>query len=158
MKRRLSFLLILVLILGTAALTACGGESARKRAISGGEFESQMESAGFTVYNITDQYDYTEAVVEVLIAKAAAYQIEFYDMATADDAITAFDANKEDFKSASASKSSEAEVSFGNGARYAVTASGMYMLVSRVGNTFLYLNVPEQYKNEVVGLVKDLGY
>ena len=142
-----------VLLLGAFLLTACGSQ----KAITGDEFTSKMEAAGYAVYDISDQYS-ADIIYQALIAQKDDYQIEFYDLITTDDAISAFDYNKSDFESLQGTSAKNTNVEFSNGGRYTLTIDGSYKLISRIDNTFIYLDVPEKYKDDVVKVLKELGY
>lgn len=153
MKRFLKMGVWAALLIGAFLLTACGSQ----KAITGDDFLDKMEAKGYEVFDISDQYS-ADIIYQALIAQKDDYQIEFYDLMSTDDAISAFDYNKSDFESLQGAYTKNTNVEFKNGARYTLTIDGSYKLISRIDNTFIYLDIPEEYKNEVVKVLKELGY
>lgn len=117
-----------------------------------------MTDEGYQIVDVTDQYkeDFVENVS--IAVKDDKYQIEFYDLNSESKAKTAYKANVEKFKELKGSSSTETNVTLGNYSTYKLTADGKYCVVSRIGDTFIYINVPSDYKTEVNDALKKLGY
>ena len=79
-------------------------------------------------------------------------------METEQQAKIAFEQNKAAFESESGPASSRYENNGLNFSVYAQTSNGKYSYVCRVGQTFVYANVPEQNKDAVKSAIKSLGY
>lgn len=143
-----SFCLILLL-----TFTGCGN----KTSISTSDFKSTMEDKKFTVQDATDQFE--KGVVEqVYLALNDNYQIEFYKTVDESQAITAFNQNKSNFESTSSSSKVETNVSLGNHSKYTLKSGGKYMVISRIDDTFIYLNVDEKYESEIDGILDNWDY
>ena len=148
--KKLMMVLLLLLLVG---VVACG----KKVALTADEFKSKMETKGYEVLDITDQYD--EGTIEAaLIAMKDDYQIEFYVVNNDEQAIRAYNQNKDYFEELKVSGSIETETSVTKNAKYTLTSAGRYMVVARVDNTFLYADVDSTHKSEVSDDIKDLGY
>lgn len=55
-------------------------------------------------------------------------------------------------------KSMETNVTLGNYSTYKLTTDGKYCVVSRIGDTFIYIDVPSDYKTEVNDAFEKLRY
>ncbi len=155
MKKRSKVLWISVLILGLI-LVGCGKA---KEAATVVDFNTHMESAGFTITDATDQYP-EGAVEAVSIAMNDNYKIEFYIVPSTEQAEGAYATNKatiEGMKEQS-TFSSEKSVGLSNYANYHLTTDDGYYVVSRIENTFLYITAPVAHKDEIAELVSGLGY
>lgn len=133
-----------------------------KKALSSEDFKTKMEEKGFTVQDATHQlssYSYINKVY-LAISSNSTYQIEFYDLATEDDAINFFNNNKSLFEKSKSNDSGDASsnVNLKNYTKYVLISGGRYKVVSRINNTVIYLNVEETNKDEVKQILKDLGY
>ena len=146
-------ILILILVLSMIAMTGCTGRTA----ITVEEFSEKMKEQGLTIIDATNQFE-EGAVESVTIAMTDIYQIEFYVVSSEDQAISAFEENKEYFESVISNSSSNASVSMGNYSEYSRTTDDAYFAISRVGNTFVYIEVPKENKEAVIDLLDLLGY
>jgi hypothetical protein len=153
-KKRLLVFSLLVFIL---ALSSCG-IFAPRTALTADEFKSKMEEAGYIVTNAKDQFDAGMVDDVLLAAKDGHYQIEFFIVPTVDQAKAAFSENKTGFEEIDESGASTLN---GNGSNYAYyrksTADGYYV-VSRIENTFIYVDASSDFKDEIKGILKELGY
>ena len=131
----------------------------KKTVITAEIFTTKMENNGYTVTNISDQYKSYDYVENVLIAQSEdGYQVEFYDLASKDDAKKLFNNNRSTFEELNEGSSTEVSVNMINYSTYALTSGDCYMYISRVDDTFLYVKVNEQYKANVKDIVEELGY
>ena len=150
--RKTVFILMLFLVLFTSA---CGAKA--RTPITAEEFVRKMETAGFTLVDATDQFE--EGQVEsVHIAVGENYQVEFYIVPSVEQAKRAFAENKGDMEAAKGSASSNKTVQLANYSSFSQTSDGIYSLVSRTDNTFIYVNTESEYKKEISDIIKDLGY
>jgi len=152
MKTLKNSMLFAVLTIMMIAFTGCGD----KTALTPDQFKSKMESKGFTVQDATDQFE--GKVDKVYIALNKNFQIEFYSVASKDQALGAYNQNKRSFEDTKSAGSTETESNIGNNSKYTLNTNGKYKVVSRIDTTFIYINVPSTYKTEVNTLLKDLGY
>ena len=119
-----------------------------------------MQNLNYFVQDATSQFEEYDYVKEVYISaqKELEYQIEFYELNTEQDAISSYNINKSKFEAKKSSTSTYTEVALGNNSKYTLTSNGQYMVVSRIENTFIYVHVDEEYKDEVKKILKELGY
>ena len=69
-----------------------------------------------------------------------------------------FTTNKLDFESKKTDNNVETSASMKNYDTYSLTNNGEYSYLSRVDNTFLYVNVKQEFKDKVKDFVDKLGY
>ena len=69
-----------------------------------------------------------------------------------------FNKNKQTFEEYSTSGSKTTSIEIGNYTKYTLETDSYYMLLTRVDNTFLYVRVPIEYKEQALEVIKDLGY
>ena len=145
---------MLALLFCVILLVSCGGP---KTAISVETFDAKADEAGFTVVDATEQFDESD-VVSVHIAMGTGYHIEFYVVPTEQQAIAAYNQNKAIFEAAKGSTSSHSDVNLSNYSKYTQTSAGTHSVISRIDNTFIYVNADESYKSEINDFLKEIGY
>ena len=155
-KKRYLLILNAFVVLTMICCTGCGN----KTAITTEKFSSTMQEKGFYITDVTEQFSAYEFVNAVTIATEPSgnYQIEFYDLADTENAIASFNTNKETFEQYKGSSSTESSVDVNNHSSYSLTSNGKYMCVSRIDNTMIYVDVPENFKKEVKEIIDKLGY
>lgn len=136
---------------------ACGMLK-NKEAIDGDDFTEFMEDEGFTVEDITSEYDEEDGVEAVIIAYNDDYQIEFYIVETIRQAKSAYTQNKDDFEDMKGSGSSNVEVNIANYSKYTQKSDGTFSVISRIENTFIYLEADDKYQDDIEDYLKELGY
>lgn len=152
-KNLISLVLCALLIL---TITGCKD----KKLITADEFKKNMESNNYIVQEATDQfskYDYVEKVY-IALSSDSSYQIEFYQLSDDNYATKFYINNKTIFEKSKASKNLETSVSIANYSKYTLQTNGKYKVISRIGNTAIYLNVDTKYKEDVKNILKKLGY
>jgi hypothetical protein len=150
--KKVIFLFLLALVLTSAG---CGFKN--RTPLTADEFVTKMEAEGFTLVDATDQFE--PGIVEaVQLAVGEDYQIEFYVVPTVEQAQRAFEQNKADFEAAQGSSSSHKSVEVKNYSYYSQTSAGLYAVVSRTDNTFIYVVADAEYKKEINEILSDLGY
>lgn len=157
------FILILVAIIVIAGIivgVVIINKNLNKEPITVSEFKNIMEDKDFEIMDAKDQfedYDYIEKVY-LALEEDYEYQIEFYKLDEEDDAINFYNTNKRIFEDSKSSASAETSVSMGNNSKYTLATGDKYKVVSRIENTVIYLNVDEEYKDEVKDILKEIGY
>ena len=149
--------LVVDIIMGAVFVKVLGK---KKTAISASDFKSTMEDKDFYITDAKSQFsgaDYIEHVY-VAVSEDYGYQVEFYEMTDEDDAVSFFNDNKEIFEDSKGSGSSETSTSLKNYSKYTLSTNGKYKVVSRIDNTVIFLNVDDEYKDEVKDLLNELGY
>ena len=159
MKRFIKFGVVLLIMLGAfIGLTACQNQ----KAISGEEFQSVMEERGYTVTDITDSSG-TEAnaafMAEMLDSSGnSSYNIRFYVFDTEDEAIDIFGQAKDSFSIYEDDEATIKNTESGSLQRYTLLGQGYYTLITRIGNTLLFTDSLDTYKEDIIATAKALGY
>jgi hypothetical protein len=100
-KKGIAVLLVLLTVV------ICGCNSGVS--ITSDEFQAKMAAAGFEIIDAFDQFDGGD-IEAAFIAANDDYQIEYYIVTTVEQAIAAFNENKNTFESAKAGSSSYVSV------------------------------------------------
>lgn len=69
-----------------------------------------------------------------------------------------YESNRYVFKNSKGNITSETSVSLKNYSKYTLSSNGKYKVISRIGNTLLYLNVDSTYENTIKDILKQIGY
>ncbi|MDD8049402.1 MAG: hypothetical protein PHH04_07425 [Thomasclavelia sp.] len=128
-----------------------------KEVLSVKDFETITTKEGFTYYDITSQYSYSY-LKNVSIAKNSTYQIEFYQYDTSSRAKSSFDNNKDNLENDASGSKTTKSTNLKNYNTYSITDSYSYGYLCRVENTMIYVNTKKAYKDDVVKVLKKLGY
>ena len=145
---------LIVFVSAVFLLTCC----MNKESISPSEFKSTMESLDYEVHDATNQFSNYDYVKQVYIALNDDYQIEFYELSDEEKAEGFYKTNKSIFEGEKESGYSQFNSSMGNYSKYTLKTGGKYKVVSRIDNTVIYLNIDEEYKDKVKGILEELGY
>lgn len=152
MKKVRAVAVIVLLAICMLSLVGCKNKTALKAE----EFKTIMEGKEFIIEDVTTQF--TEETVEtVYIAVADNYQIEFFTLPTEKQADAAYEENKakfEELKEGGTYTSTQTS----NYGKSTLTSEDSYMTVSRIANTFMYVNSEAKYKDEIEELLEELGY
>lgn len=130
-----------------------------KESITAREFASMMDDEDYEIVNVTSQYE-SYGIDEAYLAVESNqdYQMEFYELSSESKAKSMFESNKEYFEDRAGSSKITSSYSFGNYNVYSLTSNGDYMYICRIDNTLLYIDVDDEYKDEVKDIVEELGY
>lgn len=140
-------IMMIFLILG------CG----KKDPVTAEKFKNIMNSNGYTVVDITSKYSPSQ-INNVMIAQKDGYQIEFFDVKNIDIAVSSFNTNKDKFEKSKGNAAIQTSKSVGNSSRYTLKANSKYKVVSRIENTFIYINAPSEKVDEIDTILKKLNY
>ncbi len=135
-------------------MTACSSKT--PQTVSG--FTEVMETADFEVQDVTADTETNGLATTVLIAVGENYQIEFYELTDSETGEGVFYNNKQLFTDEHSVTTMSSEVTSGNYDYYAFNADGNFHMIARVDNTMLWCEAAKEYKDEIVELVKTLGY
>ena len=69
-----------------------------------------------------------------------------------------FNLNKDVFEKIKGNTAAETSVNLKNYSVYTLSTDSKYRVLSRIDNTVVYINVDKQYKDEVKGILEELGY
>ncbi len=131
-----------------------------KTSITASSFKNSMEQKGYIVSDANSQiseYDYIKQVY-VAVDSDYSYKIEFYELSDENYAMNFYNTNKSIFESSKGNASAETSAGLKNYSKYTLSSNGKYMVVSRIDNTVVYLNVDDSYKDTVNNLLNELGY
>ena len=160
MKKILIIVVIAAFVVGGVVLfTAFKSINKEKTSITADDFNTIMESNGYTMAETTNLFaEYGNFMTKSYAAQKNDYQIEFYQLSSEEDAISMYNTNKEKFELQKADASATTSVSINNYARFSLTANGKYKYVSRIDNTLIYVDVAATYKKEIKDIMDKIGY
>lgn len=124
------------------------------------EFKSTMQDKGYTIIDAKKQFENYDYIKSAYIAMSSngEYQIEFYKMSDEKNATNFYEHNKSKFESSASSPESTSYINMNKYSKCTILANGDYMVVSRIKDTVIYLNVDARYKNQIKDLLKEIGY
>ncbi len=156
MKQFKIFFLFVLSFLVLFTVTGCGN----KTAISAEDFKTKLEDKGYSIQDASNQFNDDTQVQKVYLAidSDSKYQIEFYEFDNEENATEFFNLNKHNFENTKTVTVYEASSSVGNHSKYTLISNNKYKVVSRIGNTAIYLDVDDSYKEDVKKLLKELDY
>lgn len=152
MKKKLS--LIALLAMFVLLITGCGTKEVKTT----DDFTALAESKDMEVVDVYQQFASAGIIKEATVARNDDWQVEFYVLTDDASAEGMYETNVGIFESRKGSSSSHSSVDMENYSSYALTSDGSYMYVIRVDNTVLYLDVEEEFKEDVQEFVEELGY
>ena len=131
-----------------------------KISITASDFKNSMEQKGYAITDANSQFSQYDYVKQVYIASSNDYsfQIEFYELSDENYAMNFYNNNKSKFETSKGNASAETSASLKNYSKYTLSSNGKYMVVSRIDNTVIYVNVNDNYKDTVKDILKELGY
>ena len=148
-------LIAFVLVMTLAALTSCS-----KDAVSTADFIKAAEKHGC----ITEDYTDTESATDEHKALTAAinekdgWVIGFHEFKEESKAEQYFTMCKKEFLALEQGGSATTSSSGSNFDTYSLSSGGFYMYASRIANTVIYINVPNDCKDAVKAVVEEIGY
>jgi hypothetical protein len=131
-----------------------------KISITASSFYTTMSQKGYSVQDASSQFSGYNYVKQVYIAVSEdySYQIEFYELLDDSYATSFYNNNKSIFESSKGNASTETSASLKNYAKYTLTSNGKYMVVSRIDNTVIYVDIDDNYKENVKDILNEIGY
>lgn len=156
MKQFRKVFTLAAVLAGMLLLTGCS----KKNPMSAEDFSAAMEEKGYTVTDITSQYESYQVIESALLAvnSDGSYQIEFYVLSEEKWAVNMYQKNVEIFQEQKSSVAVESSVDIGNHSRYNLVSGGSYMLVSRIDNTLIYVKADGSHSDEIKEALKGTGY
>lgn len=147
------FLIPITLILGLVIMNI------GREPLSAEEFTLRMEAEGFEVRDISYQFEDSERVELVLAVSSDYFSLEFAIFYTNRYALMAYSGNRDALERASRhTSSSHSHISMPNFNRYAITFAGSYIVVSRIENTFIYVETSRENRSDMNRILRMLGY
>lgn len=163
-----SVIILIVSLSIAAALLICVGIAMlfinlnkEKTPISAERFTSSMTQKGYVVQSSKQQFAAYDYIKNSYIAapQDLSYKIEFYELTNEEYANAFYENNKSIFENSKGGVvTSSLNLNGKNWSKYALSSEGKYKVVSRVGNTAIYLNVDNNYKDIVNKLLDEFGY
>jgi len=131
-----------------------------KTSITASSFYTNMSQKGYSVQDASSQFADYNYIKQAYIAASNdySYQIEFYELLDDSYATSFYNNNKSIFESSKGNASAETSVGLKNYSKYTLSSNGKYMVVSRIDNTVVYVNVDDNYKDTVKAILDELGY
>lgn len=134
------------------------GCTMEKEAITSDEFAAHMQELGFEIVDVTNQMDGQVESAVLALGEDAAYQLEFFEVSTEEQAESAYAQNKATFEMEKGSASTSFTGSGKNFHVYSQKSDGWFSYVCQVERTFLYARVPAEHQDTVEEAAKALGY
>lgn len=151
-------LLLICITLIACCLTGCFSKTAQTEA----DFGKIMREAGFEIKVMTGNSNSNgmanNYAKSILVAENDNYEIEFYCFKGAETAKSVFDNCRSQFDNQHPTNRATSKVNQGNYNYYAITADGEFHMISRVDDTILRCEADKEYKKEIIGYAKELGY
>jgi len=159
MKKTLLIIGIIIVALAAIGFVGFNMLNKEKTPITADTFNFTMQSKGYIMTDSTWQFaQYENYMTKSYIAQKAGYQIEFYELSSVENAIDMYNTNKLIFELQETDASVSTTASMKNYSKYSLSTNGKYKYLSRIDNTFIYVDVDESYKDTVKDLMKELGY
>ena len=161
MKKKIIILIVIVIIVIIAILgVVFFNLNKEKTSITASSFYTTMSEKGYTVQDANNQFSDYDYIEQVYIAadKDRNYQIEFYELQDDSHATSFYNNNKSIFESSKENNSVETNTELKNYAKYTLSSNDKYMIVSRIDNTVIYVDVDDDYKDTVKSILDELGY
>jgi len=153
MKKYVSVFLLLLIF--CTVLAGCG----KKEPINAESFNDIMTDKGYLVLDSAELYDADTSILESsYIAVGDGYQIEFLEFKKEKDAKYSYGLNVEKFKSNKGSSHLSSSKDFFNYSTFNLTSDDHFYIVSRIDNTLIYSEAPEEFKDEIKKVFEELGY
>ena len=152
MKKKLLFVLIL---LSTLFITGC----TTKETLEPNQFKTQIEKKGFIVVDQTSAVIHLNADLTysyIATTPDQRYAVEYYSF-NGESGAQAFYAQKHADVTATGGQVSS-ELNQGNYQKYTLNHNGKYTVISRISNTVLFVHADKNYMEEIIIVVKDIGY
>jgi len=110
-----------------------------------------MEQKNYIITDATSQFSQYSYVDQVYIAgdNNYNYQIEFYELSDESNAIGFYNNNAANFQARKGKSAAQTNINGKNFSKYTLSSEGKYMVVSRIDNTVIYIDVDSSYKDEV---------
>ncbi len=153
---RKSIILVFLCVISLFLVTGC---DITKKAITTNDFKNITEKKGLFSVDVKEQFKDLDYIKEATVAASQeGWQLEFYVLSDADQAKSMYNKNYKifsDYKSSNA-KSTKMEVL--NYTKFTLETSDFYRALTRVDNTFLYVEVPIKFKDKAKEIIEELGY
>lgn len=157
MKKSKSVFLLLLCVVIVSIFTGCQN----KVTITSDFFKSTLESKGYQLSDITEEYDDYGIQTEVLMAvdsEEINVEFQFHQMIGEEEAQTRFYDNKKFWDEKEGERSRCTELSAANYDKYTLQIDGEYVVFSRVADTLIIVHTSSEYRDEVKEILDSIGY
>lgn len=160
MKKTEIIAIIVAVIIAVIMGVIIVNSNKEKTPITASDFYTTMSQKGYSLRDANSQYSSYNYIKQVYLAisKDYSYQIEFYELLDDSYATIFYNTNKSNFESSKGNAVAETNVELKNYSKYTLLVNDKYMVISRIGNTVMYVNVDNDYKDTVNSLLDELGY
>lgn len=160
MKKTLIIVIIAVVLILAIVGVIFINLNKEKTSITASAFYDIMSQKGYIVQDAKSQFSDYDYITQVYIAASEdySYQIEFYELSDDSYATSFFNNNKSIFESSKGNASAQTSVALKNYSKYTLSSNGKYMVLSRIDNTVVYVNVDDTYKDSIKTILDELGY
>ena len=129
-----------------------------KVSITATEFASFMEDKDYLVQEVTNQFVQAAGIKKGYVAGNSDFKIEFYELVNDEQAISMYNTNKAKFETMETGNYIRTHKEINNYGTYTLKVNGTYKYLSRIDNTFVYVDVLEKYEDVVEDLMDEIGY
>ena len=147
----LSTLMVLTIVF---ALAGCSP----KTPTTAENFTETMEKADFEVTDVTETTDSNGLATAIIVATKDDLKLEFWELTDSETADDIFYQNKSNFTDSHPVQTMSKSTTYQNYDYYSFLSDGDFHLITRIDNTMLYCEIDESDKDEILELVKELGY
>lgn len=131
-----------------------------KTPITASDFYNIMSQKGYIVQEASNQVSSNYYIKQscIAISEDYTYQIEFYELIDDSYATNFYNNNKSIFESSKGNAAIETNVGLKNYQKYTLSSNGKYMVVSRIGNTVIYIETADENKDTIKSILEEIGY
>ena len=129
-----------------------------KTSITPDEFSQTMQDKGFSIVDLTNDYESYNYVDQTFVAINENFQMEYYSLKDDASAKEFYNTLKENFKSSEEQSASEKNQNYTYYSKYTLSSDGKYKKISRINNTIITIDIVPDYKDEVTAILDELGY
>lgn len=124
------------------------------------EFQDNCDKNELYFYDISDNFKESQKVIQAGMASTSVWHIEFYIFNEEDDAIEAYESNKQNFLDVKKESTTftDSDKSYNNKVTYSLTTNTTYYYISRIDETMIFVQVPVEYRGRVKKFHESLGY
>lgn len=131
-----------------------------KPSISAETFVQSMTDKNFSITDRTDKYSDYGYVEHAYIAISSdfANQIEFYSLSDIDKGKEFYKEKKKELKESRRKGESKKSNDYRYYNKFVLSSDDQYKMLYRINDTVVYVDVRTKYKDEILNILKDIGY
>lgn len=162
-KKRIIFtatLILIVIIVAIFFTVVSLSRDKEKSSINPVEFKQILETKSYTITDVKNQFSNYDFITDAYLASTSdySYQIEYYQFTDNKNAINFYNTNKsafyEMYKNIVFEKFEEKD----SYSKCILKTNDYYLVISRIANTLIYIDVPIEYLDDIDSLLKEIGY